>query len=86
MMPRLGGLNRVGQGMEMIPVNDADGKKIVEVVLYKGEDDKEKEFKDFVTDVRGLVATKSMKRDRIRPPRIPKGPPGSATKSKSVWR
>lgn len=57
----------------------------MEVVLYKGEEGTEKEYKEFVTDVRGLAATKSIRKDRIRPPRVPalsKGNGVSATNKK----
>lgn len=58
---------------------------MVEVVLYKGDEEKTKAYKEFVTTIRGIAATRSTMKERVLPPRFAgKGGPTTSAK-KPDW-
>jgi hypothetical protein len=62
-------------------------QKILEVVLVQGDADKRKEYYSYMTDIRGVIATRSTRQpNRIQPARVVRGVGAPSSAKKPEWR
>jgi len=64
-------------------------QKIVDVVLYAGDQEKRKEYLSIATDIRGVVASRTVRQpNRVQPSRVARSArkAGPASAKKPEWR